>query len=345
MQQYKLYDAKEIERLKRELQIYKQSLEATNSHNPLDHFVRLQRDLHDLKVEFSMFKGEVKNMKEHFKDKTEEFEEQNKNNSSQIQTVSESLNQIKQNVTTNSQDDYKTQVTDLLNKMELVINRTEENMTTLKEHTNTTKERPLKTANYKNERGSKTAPRQISEYRKLHNMLQSHNQVTQQNPNYSSSYNQRLMQSKPLNKHGRAINTSNQNKTAKYNNLEFNKNIITRVSKPENNIMKTESLTEHKNNGHSQVKDSLSQDNRINNREPKQDRDIEHSHEKVTPTNQQNNKMPMIDDSYHEASDENNKMMQDTKSDCNDEPKSRLRRKNNKKNLSSLWAFFIEKLR
>ncbi|WP_411953838.1 hypothetical protein ACKXGF_11395 [Alkalibacillus sp. S2W] len=345
MQQYKLYDATEIEHLKHELQIYKQSLEATNSHNALDHFVRLQRELHELKVEFSMFKGEVKNMKEHFQDKTEEFEEQNKDNSSQIQTMNESLNQIKQDATSNHQDDYKTQVTDLLNKMELVINRTEENMTTLKKHTNTTKESRTEVADHENESGSKKAPRQVSEYRRLHNMLQSHNQVTQQNANCSPSYNQRLMQNKPLNKHGGTINTSNQNKSAKYNNLEFNKNIITRVSKPENNIMNTESSTDHKNNGDSHVNDSPSHNNRINHREPKQDEDIEHSLEEVTTTSQQNAKTPMIDDSYREESYENNEMTHVTNSNHNDEPKSRLNRKNNKKNLSSLWAFLVEKLR
>lgn len=241
MHQYKLYNSVEIEKLKQDMEVYKQTLETMKSSNSLDKFLQLQRELYELRLKFSKFKGEMKAMEENYQEKIVGYERQDQKNSTKIQTINDSLNQLKQDVTSIKGEIEEMPVTELLQKMNLVINRSDDNLTTVKNQINTQKEELLQSKEHIKPNAPKKPIPQPSEYKRLQNMLQSFNNANQSNSITTNktirqlpSSNQNSVQNRPLGDSRIPISLSKETKAVRSFPNEFNKNIITRTSKPKN---------------------------------------------------------------------------------------------------------------
>lgn len=123
MYQYKLYNTGEIEKLKQDLEVYKQMLVTIKSSDSVDKYLQLQHELNELRLKFSKLKGEMKAMEESYQEKLAEHERQDQKLFTKIQTINDSLNHLKQDVTFIKDEVEEMRVTELLEKINLVVNK------------------------------------------------------------------------------------------------------------------------------------------------------------------------------------------------------------------------------
>lgn len=274
MEQFKLYNAQEIEELNQRLNFYKYTLESLEIGDMIDDYVKTKNDFHLLKLKFTEFEGEVRIMEDNFQHKINEYEHQEKELSAKINSMNDSVIQLKQDINKIMEKVNQVHFTELLENINHVIlkqdnmlvegkndiNRLRGEILQLKEHmqSNTQKHH---TNNIQH------SPRQ-SEYRQLQNMLESSRYIEQapnQKKNDVTKF-RNFMQSTtrdqivhPIDSHNdvqKPTLKSKGRKTYRHNPYELNKNIITKTTasnnqekkKDDNIIQENDSLTTHSDN-------------------------------------------------------------------------------------------------
>ncbi|MEC5424240.1 hypothetical protein QGM71_12135 [Virgibacillus sp. C22-A2] len=379
MYQYKLYNSREIDKLKEDLEVYKQTLVTMESSNLLDKYLQLQRELYEIKLKFSKFKGEMKTMEESYQEKIAEYERQDQRNSIQTQTINDSLNQLKQDVTSIKGEMKEIRVTELLEKMKLVSNRMDNSLAIGKSQIDTQKKELLQSKEHiKTNPPIKTVPK-TSEYKRLQNMLYSltnENQAPSQfnsrtTPNKMArklpTSNQTSTRSRQFGGVRNTLSTSNGKNTLQRFPYELNKNIITRTSKPKPTEKtyviadKEESTSSIKNDNHSQAENGKTKIPVVTDNTQKMNADhnsghvakareeMEDSHKNLSSIeNQYNNEVDINQEAGFSVAEDNTldtvnessgEMVSANRSEMS-EAKTRLNRAGRKRELNSFFSFF-----
>ncbi|MFD2046661.1 hypothetical protein ACFSTA_20595 [Ornithinibacillus salinisoli] len=286
MYQYKLYNSEEIDKLKRDLNLYKQNIKTLKSGDLLVKYLEMQRELYDYRLKFSTLKGEMHAMEDRYEEKLTGYETQAQKLTSQIQTINDSLNQLKLDVNLIKGEVKEIRFTELLEKMNIVINKTDESLTKVKGEIVSQEEKftQLK-EQLKQENPRKTAAPRQSEYRRLQNMLQSfntgqatntkNNRITSGKTTMKRNYNPNPRTIKSIGDIEHATPVNKTKKSFRSSQFEVNKNIITKTTTPQ----KT------KTNGVKDVNNSPSFTMDNNNSVPSRDDPIKKNLNNNPPTN------------------------------------------------------------
>ena len=121
MEQFKLYNAQEIEELNQRLNFYKYTLESLEIGDMIDDYVKTKNDFHLLKLKFSEFEGEVRIMEDNFQHKINEYEHQEKELSAKINSMNDSVIQLKQDINKIMEKVNQVRFTELLENINHVI--------------------------------------------------------------------------------------------------------------------------------------------------------------------------------------------------------------------------------
>ncbi|GFZ77863.1 hypothetical protein GCM10010978_19310 [Compostibacillus humi] len=236
MYQYRLYRTEEIQKLKDDLDLYKQTLKSLKS----DHVFQIQRELFDLKMSILNIKGEMKMMEDKYLEKISGYEKQADNMSAQLEIIHESLNELKQEVQLIKGNVEQIGFSDLVEKMNMMINKTDESMTKIKnEIASIEGERNIRKDSSSSNSNNMPVPPKQSEFRRLQNLIQSYtvNQSSVQNnltPNSKTTMKKSLVQSpkniKSYTDLGGNISVKNGRKLFRDPQYELNKNIITNIT-------------------------------------------------------------------------------------------------------------------
>ncbi|WP_173918944.1 hypothetical protein [Halobacillus sp. Marseille-Q1614] len=173
MHQYKLYNIKDIEQLKRKLAIYEQAIE-TKDHSPiLDYQPKEKDDSTPSNAQHLKSKGDMKVMEENFEKRMAEYRKEDSDLSDRVDEISATVRELKQDIYRMLDKLDLNQINRLADKVSEInqnqyierrqINSITEQITELQEQIS-----PLNS----HAKQQAPAPRQ-SEYRQLQNMLQS----------------------------------------------------------------------------------------------------------------------------------------------------------------------------
>lgn len=252
MYRYELYNVDDIDRLKKELDSYKQTVRTVTEGKLIKDYLKTKDDFYDLKMEIFKLKGEMKAMENNYQEKIYNHQMEEQYLTKQLTSITSSLQQLNQKVQMIKNQFEQLPFNDLSEKINQLINtqntKSEEQK---KELENVIEEisqikRLMKTkeedTTAKNSRSVKR-----SEYKQLQSILQFPNNVEQSlNKKKNNQVNrQKYSFTKPNNENSycvhhydsqdsETISMSKAKKTFRNAQYEINKNIITRTATPNN---------------------------------------------------------------------------------------------------------------
>ncbi len=97
MYRYRLYKTEDIDKIKRDLEVYKHTFDVINSEDSKT-FLKSQRELILLKRKFSKLKGEMIAMENSYQRQIDNYEKQEQKISGEIRTINHSINQLKKDI-------------------------------------------------------------------------------------------------------------------------------------------------------------------------------------------------------------------------------------------------------
>ncbi|WP_087972257.1 hypothetical protein [Oceanobacillus rekensis] len=273
MQRYKLYNSDDVEKLQRELDIYKYTLETVKSQDGVNGYLKTKSDFNDLQLKYSKLKGEMKIMEENHQRRVTEYELEKQFLSTRMNTVSESVSQLKQDMNWMMDRMEQIRFTELLEKMNQVMNKQDDHLIETKIKIERLKEEILQLKEYIEsdvptpEPAKEPPAPKKSEYRQLQNMLRSpsyieeasskkKNMTTRQNFRHPLPSSQTIHPTNASNHVQDSAAVMNMERNAFPHYLELNKNIIIRPKatknkqeekKAESNIDKSPSITVNNN--------------------------------------------------------------------------------------------------
>lgn len=237
MYRYELYNVDEINLIKKELDIHRQTLRAITKGDLLENYVKYKDDVYDLKIKLFELKGEMKAMENEYYEKTLNNEIEVGNLYTQVEEINNSVNHMKQEI--NNLTYMLTQVmhTELLEKMEGILNKQDTNLIELKKGVEDIKQEMINLkgdSQSKNKRNVKHA----SEYKRLQQMLQSPNieqTASQMNllrqHSYPSTTKRETIQP-GIHSNNETISMNKRKKTVRHSQYDLNKNTITKSITP-----------------------------------------------------------------------------------------------------------------
>ncbi|MGJ9458033.1 hypothetical protein [Oceanobacillus sp. CF4.6] len=253
MHRYKLYNSDDVEKLQRELDIYKYTLETVKSRDGVNGYLKTKSDFNDLQLKYSKLKGEMKIMEENHQRSVTEYELEKQFLSTRMNTVSESISQMEQDMNWIMDRMEQMRFTELLEKMNQVMSKQDDHLIETKIKIERLNEEILQ---FKKYMGSNVptpepakeplAPKK-SEYRQLQNMLQSPNYVEQAGTKKKNNMTNTQISRRPMlnnqtpyptNTSGSVQNTTSMNqgkKTFRNSQYELNKNTVTRITTKKSN--------------------------------------------------------------------------------------------------------------
>ncbi|WP_027964937.1 hypothetical protein [Halalkalibacillus halophilus] len=231
MQQFKLYNSKEIEKLKEDLDVYKQTYNPNMPNDLTEYHLQLKRELYDLKRNLSQVKGVVKTMEEKYR-QLEKYEHQDQKILYSMETINDSLYKLKKDMETIRSGVEDLQITEALDKMNVIINRTDENLITVKEQLQKQKAELLETKESPKQNYAQASTSHPSEYKQLQKIL---NTLSKQQQPHSLGVNRPLKNSsntipnRPFTEQRRPITRRKESSPLNNYHNPYNKNIITRT--------------------------------------------------------------------------------------------------------------------
>lgn len=290
MYRFQLYDSEDIQKLKKEIDVYRNLLEAINLEHLYEQLDILKSNNADLVEKIINLKGEIKMMNEKYEQEKREFEKREQTLTKHIDTLDTALMELKEDVNKvmtkidNLQLKEIVQKVDQLMKVKEKDTQTEKEVekikTELKEVKEQLKEKEEQLVEH-------TSSKRTSEFRRLQNMLQSQNSLHSSN----TFQNRRNPARNPSFFH--QIRPSQQSIMVSYHNSEnmiehqekkmspplgLNKNIITRI-KP-SHLKKTtltkniESTNEDETKKENEALNENIQEKRIESKEVKKEENI-----------------------------------------------------------------------
>ncbi|WP_058307183.1 coiled-coil domain-containing protein [Gracilibacillus massiliensis] len=238
MYQYKLYNYQDIEKLNKELEVYKKVVETRDADHSILYW-QTKQELEELKQKLQKGKGEMKVMEESYHTQLRDYADKEQKISSQIHSIHHSIQQLKKDVQTIRGEVKELRVNELLEKINQVIGETNVDLDDVKKQV---KEQNQEFQQINKQLQASSPPKQqtrnrTSEYRQLQRMLKSAkpkghrapppSQQIMTNPKQDTRESTRQM-----------ITIQNGKKTFHNTQYELNKNIIvkkttTKTKKPE----------------------------------------------------------------------------------------------------------------
>ncbi|GAE92693.1 hypothetical protein JCM21714_1704 [Gracilibacillus boraciitolerans JCM 21714] len=232
MYQYKLYNYQDIEKLNRELEVYKKVVESRNVGNSISYW-ETKQELEVLKQKLQKNKGEMKVMEQSYQNQIKDYVDKEQKISHQINAIHHSIQQLKKDVTTIKGEVKELRVNELLEKINQVIGHTNLDLNDENKQVSEQKQK-FQQINKQHIR------KRNSDYRQLQLMLKSATPKKQQTP---PSSQQKVTDSNQVTTNpGRHMFTvQNEGKTFYNTKYEWNRNIIVKKT-----TTKTEKLKKEK---------------------------------------------------------------------------------------------------
>lgn len=243
MYQYRLYKTEDIDKIKRDLEVYKHTFDVINSEDSKT-FLKSQRELILLKRKFSKLKGEMIAMENSYQRQIDNYEKQEQKISGEIRTINHSINQLKKDISLIKGRVNELRTSDLVQKMDLVLHKTDEELAKVKKQLAEQREAYQKAIEQrqKNSGIQSKATNQKSEYRRLQQMLKTIHQPTPSSTQLPQNHHTNTNSAVPSNsssveKNNRrgTITISKGKKTFRTREFELNKVIITNTKTAKSN--------------------------------------------------------------------------------------------------------------
>ncbi|MGN8645710.1 hypothetical protein ACTNEO_08560 [Gracilibacillus sp. HCP3S3_G5_1] len=225
MYQYRLYNYEEVEKLKRDLDVYKKAIETWNEDDFIL-YMETQEDVEAMKEELANYKGEMKAMEETYQKQTEHYEQKEQKMAAQIHAINHSIQQLKKDVHSIKDDVKEIRINELLEKIDQIIGNTD---TELQEVKKKIQEQKKEFQQVTNKLQASPSNQQIksrrSEYRQLQNMLN----APKAKSHLSPPPNNRMMTNPKTHQQSegtKMIRVENGRKIFHNSKYELNKNII-----------------------------------------------------------------------------------------------------------------------
>lgn len=250
MYRYELYNVEDIEKLKQEIDAYKQTMEFITEGKLIEDYLQTKNDFYTLKMEIFKLKGELNKMENKLQEEylQQQLEEQRlANQQASILNTLEGLDQRSEIIKLQLE---QLPLTELFEKIDKFLQAQNEKSDAQKKELESLKEEMIQIKELMKTQDSTTSKNNRSthksEYRQLHNLLQYPNQVEQQSVSKKKN-NQVSRQHHSLAKSNRdktyysqysdtkdsgTISMNKAKKTFLHSQYKLNKNIVTRTATP-----------------------------------------------------------------------------------------------------------------
>jgi hypothetical protein len=247
MYQYRLYNYEEIEKLNRDLEVYKKAIETWNQSESVL-YMEAQQELEATKQELAKYKGEMKVMEETYQKQIQGYEQKEQKVAAQIHAINHSIQQLKKDVHSIKDDVKEIRINELLEKVDQIIGHTDTELHEVKKQIDAQKHVFTQVKNQPQpEKQQQRTRRRTSEYRRLHSMLKAakpKSHVTPPPSNRTMTNPKRRRPSTDTN----MITVQNGKKVFHNAKYELNKNIIvkkkTANKEPKNEVKNKEKVKE-----------------------------------------------------------------------------------------------------
>ncbi|MEF2291292.1 hypothetical protein [Virgibacillus dokdonensis] len=306
MHRYELYNVNDIDKLKKELNAYKETMRTVTEGKLVEDYLKTKDDFYDLKMKIFKLKGEMKAMENKFQEEFLKYQMEEEHLANQQVSILNTLERLDQQTEIIKHQLEQVSFAELFKKIDQLLKTHNEKSEEQIKELESLKEEILQIKEIMKTEESTTSKNKRSthksEYRQLQSLLQYPNQVEQQSISKKKN-NQvnRQHYSRTKSNHGNSYNphhydtkisgTISMNKAKKTflnSQYELNKNIVTRTATPKSKTQvenKEEKLdtdnttpTYENANPHS---DELKLENNVEKQV--QDIELENSVEKQTP--------------------------------------------------------------
>ncbi|QGH35234.1 hypothetical protein GI584_14775 [Gracilibacillus salitolerans] len=258
MYQYRLYNFEEIEKLNRDLEVYKKAIETWNESESVL-YMEAQEDLEATKKELAKYKGDMKVMEETYQKQIQGYEQKEQKIAAQIHAINHSIQQLKKDVHSIKDDVKEIRINELLEKVDQIIGNTDTELHEVKKQINEQKNTITQVKNQPHPNKQQRTKRRTSEYRQLHNMLKAAKPKSHVTPPPSnSSMTNPKPRRQPANTN--MITIQNGKKTFHNAKYELNKNIIVKKKKANVEQKNTRKVTKAKEGVKEEIKEKIQEE-------------------------------------------------------------------------------------
>lgn len=242
MYRFQLYDSEDIQKLKKEIDVYRNILEAMNLDHLYEQLDTLKSNNEILVEKMINLKGDIQKMNEKYELQKTNFENKERNLTEHISTLDTALIELKQDVNIMMNKIDNLQLKDIIAKVDKLMEKQNKDLEVKKEMEEIKTEiLQMKEQLKEKEELLKqhTPPQRTSEYRRLQNMLQTQNSVissntiqNERNPTRKPSFFSQISSNrqKMIMSYRNQENITDMNDDKKTSHpLGLNKNIITRI--------------------------------------------------------------------------------------------------------------------
>ncbi|AUJ23772.1 hypothetical protein [Virgibacillus dokdonensis] len=276
MHRYELYNVNDIDKLKKELNAYKETMRTVTEGKLVEDYLKTKDDFYDLKMKIFKLKGEMKAMENKFQEEFLKYQMEEEHLANQQVSILNTLERLDQQTEIIKHQLEQVSFAELFKKIDQLLKTHNEKSEEQIKELESLKEEILQIKEIMKTEESTTSKNKRSthksEYRQLQSLLQYPNQVEQQSiskkknnqvnrqhysrtkSNHGNSYNPHHYDTK----NSGTISMNKAKKTFLNSQYELNKNIVTRTATPKSKTQvknkedeqDTDNSTSHKLENH-----------------------------------------------------------------------------------------------